>query len=115
MQYILMIHGNEAAMQSAPKAQMEQMMAAYRAYAEALVSAGVMRGGERLQPSSAATVVRANGGKTQVLNGPYAEIKEQLGGYYIIDVADLDAAIAWAAKCPGASHGAIEVRPIWPM
>ena len=115
MQYMLLIHGNEAAMQTAPQAAMEQMMAAYRAYSEALVSAGVIRGGERLHPSSAATVVRAQGGKTQVLNGPYAEIKEQLGGYYIIDVADLDAAIAWAAKCPGANHGAIEVRPIWAM
>ena len=115
MQYILMIHGNEAAMQSAPKAQMEQMMAAYRAYSEAMVSAGVMRGGERLHPSSAATVVRAPGGKTQVLNGPYAEIKEQLGGYYVIEVADLDAAITWASRCPGAAFGAIEVRPIWAM
>jgi hypothetical protein len=99
MQYMLLIHGNEAAMASAPQAAMEQMMAAYRAYAEALVKAGVMRGGERLQ----------------VLNGPYAEVKEQLGGYYIIDVADLDAAISWAAKCPGASHGTMEVRPIWAM
>jgi hypothetical protein len=115
MQYILMIHGNEAAMQSAPKAQMEQMMSAYRAYSEAMQSAGVMRGGERLRPSSDATVVRAANGKTQVLNGPYAEIKEQLGGYYVIDVADLDAAISWAARCPGAAHGAIEVRPIWTM
>lgn len=115
MQYILMIHGNEAAMQSAPKAQMEQMMAAYRAYSEAMVSAGVMRGGERLHPSSAATVVRAPDGKTQVLNGPYAEIKEQLGGYYVIEVADLDAAITWASRCPGAAFGAIEVRPIWAM
>jgi hypothetical protein len=115
MQYLLMIHSDEAAMASAPKAAMEQMMAAYRAYAEALVSAGVMRGGERLHPSSAATIVRAQGGKTQVLNGPYAEIKEQLGGYYIVDVPDLDAAIAWAARCPGASHGTMEVRPIWAM
>ncbi len=115
MQYLLMIHGNEAAMQSAPKAQMEQMMAAYRAYSEAMVSAGVMRGGERLHPSSAATVVRAPDGKTQVLNGPYAEIKEQLGGYYVIEVADLDAAITWASRCPGAAFGAIEVRPIWAM
>ena len=115
MQYILMIHGDEAAMQSSPKAATEQMMAAYRAYNEALISAGAMRSGERLHPSNAATVVRAQNGKTQVLNGPYAEIKEQLGGFYLIDVPDLDAAIAWAARCPGASHGAIEVRPIWAM
>ena len=59
--------------------------------------------------------MRANNGKTQVLNGPYAEIKEQLGGYFLIDAPDLDAAISWAAKCPGAQRGAIEVRPIWPM
>jgi hypothetical protein len=61
------------------------------------------------------TTVRITGGKTQVLDGPYAETKEQLAGYYLIDVANLDAALSWAARCPGASHGAIEVRPIWIM
>ena len=59
--------------------------------------------------------MRVKGGKTEVLNGPYAETKEQLGGYYIIDVPDLDQALSWAARCPGASYGAIEVRPIWAM
>ena len=90
-------------------------MAAYGAYTQAMKEAGVYRGGERLHPSSNATVVRASNGKTSVLNGPYAEIKEQLGGYYVIEAADLDAAIGWAARCPGAQYGAIEVRPIWPM
>lgn len=115
MQYMLMIFTNEASEQTQSEAQNKQMMAAYGAYSQAMEAAGVIRGGERLRPASSATTVRAPGGKTSVLNGPYAETKEQLGGYYIIEVADLDAAIAWAARCPSAGHGAIEVRPIWPM
>ena len=115
MQYLLMIHSDEAAMQQARKEDMQAMMAAYGAYTQAMKEAGVYLGGERLHPSSNATVVRAQNGKTSVLNGPYAEIKEQLGGYYLIEAADLDAAIGWAARCPGAQYGAIEVRPIWPM
>jgi hypothetical protein len=115
MQYILMIYGNEAAMQGASKEAGEQMHAAYGAYTGAMQEAGVIRGGERLRPSSSASTVRVSGGKTQVLDGPYAETKEQLGGYYLIEVPDLDAALSWAARCPGAAHGAIEVRPIWPM
>ena len=59
--------------------------------------------------------MRAAGGKPQVLDGPYAETKEQLGGYFIVDVPDLDAAISWAARCPAASHGVVEVRPVWTM
>ena len=115
MQYLLMIHSDEAAMQQARKEDMQGMMAAYGAYTQALQEAGVYRGGERLHPSSTATVVRTANGKTSVLNGPYAEVKEQLGGYYVIAAADLDAAIGWAARCPGAQYGAIEVRPIWAM
>jgi hypothetical protein len=115
MQYLLMIHSDEKAMQSAPKDAVGNMLAAYGAYTNAMKEAGVHIGGERLQPSSTATVVRTNNGKTSVLNGPYAEIKEQLGGYYLIEARDLDAAIEWAARCPGAQYGAMEVRPIWPM
>ena len=115
MQYLLMIHGEEGRFANMPKADVEKMMGAYGAYTQALKDAGVLRGGERLQPSTTATVVRAKNGKTSVLNGPYAEVKEQLGGYYVIEAADLDAAIGWAARCPGAADGAIEVRPIWPM
>src|SRR5262245_60655538 len=115
MQYMLLIYSNEAGMQAAPKAQVEQVHAAYGAYTEALQKAGALVGGGRLRPTATATTVRVANGKTNVLNGPYAETKEQLGGYYLIDVADLDAALAWAARCPGASHGTIEVRPIWPM
>jgi hypothetical protein len=115
VKYMLLIYANEAGFQAASKADIEQMMAAYGAYSEALSKAGVMVDGNRLQRSTAATTVRTNGGKTNVLDGPYAETKEQLGGYFMIDVPDLDAALSWAARCPGASHGAVEVRPIWAM
>jgi hypothetical protein len=66
-----------------------------------------------LQPRSSATTVRIANGKTQVLDGPYVDSKEQLGGYYLIDVPDLDAALSWAARCPAVSHGVVEVRPLW--
>ena len=75
----------------------------------------MVRGSNRLRPAQAATTLRVKSGKTEVLNGPYAETREQLGGYFLIDVPDLDAALSWAARCPGASHGVVEVRPIWPM
>ena len=75
----------------------------------------MIRGGERLRPTSEATTVRVKNGKTEVLDGPYADTKEQLAGYFMIDVPDLDAALSWAARCPGATIGTMEVRPIWPM
>jgi len=115
MKYLLLIYGNEAAMQSASKSDVDQMHAAYMAYTDALQKAGVIAGGERLHRSTAATTVRVADGKTKVLDGPYAETKEQLGGFYMIDVPDLDAALSWAARCPGASYGVMEVRPIWAM
>ena len=115
MQYLLLIYTNENAMLNAPREAASQVVGAYTAYTEAMKKAGVWVGGERLRPTSNATTVRVKDGKTQVLDGPYAETKEQLGGYYMIDVPDLDAALSWAARCPGASRGVIEVRPIWPM
>jgi hypothetical protein len=115
VKYILLIYGNETNAEKASKKDTEQMHAAYGAYTEALVKAGVIAGGDRLRPTATATTVRVANGKTNVLNGPYAETKEQLGGFYMIDVPDLDAALSWAARCPGASHGAIEVRAIWDM
>jgi hypothetical protein len=72
-------------------------------------------GGNPLQSSSTASVVRVKDGKTKVVNGPYAEAREQLGGYYVVEAKDMDAAIAWAAKCPGASYGSMEVRAVVPM
>ena len=115
MKYILLIYGNEEARGHATKEQMGQMFAAYGAYTEAMKKAGIHVAGDPLQPVATATTVRVASGQTKVLNGPYAETKEQLGGYYIIDVPDLDAAIGWAAKCPGASAGALEVRPLMSM
>jgi hypothetical protein len=115
MQYMLMIYGNEAGMQSASKADAERMLAAYGAYTQAMKSGGVLVASGHLRPSTAASTVRVADGKTKVLDGPYAETKEQLGGYYIVDVPDLDAALSWAARCPGASTGTIEVRPLMSM
>lgn len=115
MQFMLLIHGSEARRQAASEADIARVTGAFAAYTEALTEAGVLRAGNRLQPTTSATTVRVVDGKTQVLDGPYAETKEQLAGYYLIDVPDLDAALSWAARCPGAAVGAIEVRPIWVM
>ena len=113
MQYMLMTWVNENGWSKMTKAEQEQGAAAYMAYGEALRKAGVLAGSNRLQPTSASTTVRITNGKSQVLDGPYVDTKEQLGGYFLIDVPDLDAAISWAARCPGAGHGAVEVRPVW--
>jgi hypothetical protein len=115
MQYMLAVYGDERAGESMPREQMTEIINAYMAYGQALRDAKVLVASNRLRPTSTATTVRVADGKTQVLDGPFAETKEQLGGYYLIDVPDLDAALSWAARCPGASHGTIEVRPIWVM
>jgi hypothetical protein len=115
MQYLLLLNAQESGFANMTPAEQQQGMAAYMAYTEALKSAGVYLGSNRLQPVATATTVRIVDGKTQVLDGPYADSKEQLGGYFLIDAPDLDAALSWAARCPGASHGVIEVRPIWSM
>jgi hypothetical protein len=115
MQYLLMLYVDEAGWPKLTKAEQERGMAAYKAYTEALATAGVLKGSNRLQPSAVSTTVRVANGKSQVLDGPYVDSKEQLGGYYLIDVADLDAALTWAARCPTVDHGVVEVRPIWGM
>jgi len=113
MQYMLMLYVRESGWAAMTKAEQERGVAAYMAYTEALNKASVLKGHGRLQPSSTATTVRLKDGKSQVLDGPYPDSKEQLGGYYIIDVPDLDAALSWAARCPAAGHGVVEVRPLW--
>jgi hypothetical protein len=112
MKYILMDYVNEAGWPKLTKAEKEHWLGAYIAYIEAMTKAGVLSSGAGLQPTSAATTVRVANGKTQVLDGPYADSKEQLGGFHIIDVPDLDAALSWAVRCPTALHGVVEVRPI---
>jgi len=115
MQYILLLHANEGGWSKLTQAEQERGVAAYLAYTEALKAAGVWVGGERLQPSSTASIVRIADDKPQVLDGPYLDSKEQLGGYYVIDVPNHEAALSWAARCPGASHGTVEVRAFWRM
>ncbi|MGN6145778.1 MAG: YciI family protein [Mesorhizobium sp.] len=117
MQYMLLIHVDEAAMAAAaPTASPDKayaMAEPFMAYNEALKKAGAWVAGDRLAPSSSTTRVRMLGDRTEVLDGPFADTKEQLGGYYIIEAQDLDAAIQWAARCPAAQNRAVEVRPIW--
>jgi hypothetical protein len=113
MQYLLMLYVQEKGWSKLTPAEQQQGVAAYMAYSEALSKAGALRGSNRLQPTTTATTVRLTDGKPQVLDGPYVESKEQLGGYFLIDVPDLDAAISWASRCPAASHGVVEVRPVW--
>jgi hypothetical protein len=115
MQYLLALYSDETGWDKMTPEQQQQGGAAYTAYTQALMAAGVFRGSNRLRPTSTATTLRTTNGKTQVLDGPYADSKEQLGGYYLIDVPDLDAALSWAGKCPGVGHGVVEVRAIWPM
>jgi len=112
MKYILMDYVQEAQWPEIPTEDQRRWLGAYRAYIEAMANAGVLVVGNGLQPTSAATTVRVVEGRTQVLDGPYAETKEQLAGFHIIDVPDLDAAITWAARCPTALHGVVEVRPL---
>lgn len=112
MKYVLLIHGDEARVNAAAAPDADTT-AEFAAYNEALRKSGVVLASERLRPTSSATRVRVKDGRTELLDGPYAETREQLGGFYMIDVPDLDQALAWAARCPAARAGTIEVRPIW--
>jgi len=113
MQYLLTLYVDESTWPKMSKAEQEQGMAAYAAYTESLKKAGVWVNSNRLQPSAAATTFRGANGKSEVLDGPFADSKEQLAGYYLIDVADFAAAKSWASRCPAAGHGAVEVRAVW--
>jgi len=113
MQYLLMIYQNEAEYAKVDAASSQKMMGEYQTFTQSIIQSGNFKGGDRLQPSSTATTVRVRDGKTLTTDGPFAETREQLGGYYMVDAKDLDAAIAIAARIPGARHGSIEVRPIF--
>lgn len=110
MKYMLLIYEDDANR----VANMDERMPTCAAYAEAMMKAGIYVEGDRLRGVNTATTVRVVDGKPQVVDGPYAETKEQLGGFHVIDVPDLDTALAWAARCPSASRGVVEVRPVWP-
>ena len=115
MQYLLLLHVDESGWGHLSPEQQQQGMAAYAAYADALHQAGAFKGSNRLEPSSKGSNVRLAGGKPRVTDGPFAETKEQIGGYFLIDVPDQAAAVSWASRCPAASHGVVEVRAIAPI
>jgi len=111
MRYLLLIYSEEP---TAPPAQdeIDASMAEWYAYDQAIKDSSVHLAGEALQPSQSATTVRLKGDERVVTDGPFAETREVLGGFYLIDVPDLDTALDWAARCPGAKYGSMEVRPV---
>ncbi|MDB5971190.1 MAG: hypothetical protein JWQ90_3640 [Hydrocarboniphaga sp.] len=115
MQYLLMIYANESEFAAMAPAALTAMSNEYGDFTKAIVQAGQFKAGDRLKPTATATTVRIRDGKTLTTDGPFAETREQLGGYYLVDAKNLDEAIAIAARIPGARHGSIEVRPIWPL
>jgi len=116
MQFLLTLYSNEAGWTNMTPEQQQQGYAAYIAYTEALKKAGAYVGSNRLRPVATASIVHVTDGKSQVLNGPYADTKEQLGGYYLIEAGNLDEAVGWASKMPHlARGGSVEVRPIWEL
>jgi hypothetical protein len=113
MRYLLLIYSPVGP--PPPEDELNQMLEAYGAYTKAIADAGVRQAGDALREVETATTVRVRDGERLVTDGPFAETREVLGGYYLIDVPDLDSALDWAARCPGASRGSVEVRPIWEM
>ena len=112
MQYLLMIYRNEAEHAEMDAATRQQMMADYGVFTQSIIQSGNFKAGDALQPTGTATTVRVRDGKTLTTDGPFAETREQLGGYYLIEAKDLDTALEIAARIPGAKVGSIEVRPI---
>ena len=115
MQYLLMLYIDEAGLGGARRPNRRPRSPPMRPIPRRCATPGRSSRVNRLRPTSSGTTVRLEGGKPQVLDGPYADTKEQLGGYYLIEAPDLDAAIGWAARCPTAGHGIVEVRPVWEM
>lgn len=115
MRYLLMICTDEKWYAGLAPEETGSFMAAYGKWTEEVGQRGALQGGERLRPTSDATTVRVRDGEVLTSDGPFAETKEQIGGYFLVDAKDLDDAIDMAAKIPGAAHGSIEVRPIWEM
>ena len=115
MEYMLLIYQNEKTRDDLAEFKNGQMFAEYRAFTEAIVKSGNFKAGAPLQPSTTATTVRSRSGKVAATDGPFAETREQLGGYYLVEAKDLDEACAIAARIPGARYGSIEVRPLLAM
>jgi hypothetical protein len=115
MNYLLLIYSNEAETQALGEAALKKMSDEYMEFTKSIVQAGQFKAGDRLKPISTASTVRVRNGKAAITDGPFAETREQLGGYYLIEAKNLDEATAIAARIPGARIGSIEVRPVWPM
>ena len=115
MRYLLLIHSDESHYANLSEEENGKLMAEYAAFGESLESSGAYLESARLQPVATTTTVRERNGDAVVTDGPFAETKEQLGGFYMIEAKDLDEATKWARKIPSARWGAIEVRPIWEM
>lgn len=115
MRYLLMICTDESYYSTLTEEDMGSLMQAYGAFDAEIEAAGICESSYRLQPTSTSTTVRVRDGKTAMTDGPFTETKEAMGGYYLIDVPNLDEATAWAAKIPSAKYGSVEVRPIWEM
>ena len=115
MQYLLLIYGEEGQWASLSEAQAGKMMAAFGEFTQGIIKSGNYKGGNRLHDTDKATTVRVRDGKRVVTDGPFAETKEQLGGYYLIEAANLDEATEIAARIPSAQFGSIEVRPVFEM
>jgi hypothetical protein len=114
VRYAFLLYYDESASPEPGSPELNERIAAYGEFTQAVQEAGVLQAGDALQGTATATVVRAGGnGSPVTTDGPYAETKEQLGGFYILDCENLDEAVEWAAKIPAASHGMVEVRPIW--
>jgi len=113
MQYILLDYVGEQGWPQLTREEQQHWLGAYRAYMQAMADAGVLKHSAGLQPTATATTVRTSDNKHQILDGPYADSKEQLGGFHIIEVPDLDAAISWASRSPTSVHGVVEVRPLF--
>jgi hypothetical protein len=112
MEYVLLIYNSEAEGKKLSPADQGQIFQGYMTFTQDLTKAGKNKGGNALEPANTATTVRVRNGKTAVTDGPFAETKEQLGGYYLVEAKDLDEAISIAARIPGAKYGSIEVRPV---
>jgi len=112
VQYMLLIYGDQSQRGSMSEEEMGRLMQAYGDYTQELQDSGSLVAGDALQPIDTATTVRVRNDETLTTDGPFAETKEQLGGYYLVDVGSLDEALGWAAKIPGARHGSVEVRPV---
>lgn len=112
MQYMLMIYEDEKLQAGRSEADMGEIMSAYHAFTEELKAAGGLVAGDPLQPTMTATTVRVRDGETMTTDGPFAETKEQLGGYYLVECANIDEALEWAAKIPTSKTGSVEVRPV---